>query len=154
VSEDYQLCVDGRGHEVACEEDGATLVSVLRDRLGLHGTKVGCATGRCGTCSVLLDGVHVTSCTVLAADAVGSEVTTVAGLGTTEHPGPVQEALVRFGAVQCGFCTPGMVVAITALLRHDPSPDESEVRLALSGNLCRCTGYGRIVEAVLSLAEP
>jgi carbon-monoxide dehydrogenase small subunit len=152
-TEPYELRVDGVARKVATSGQGASLATVLRDSLDLPGTKIGCGTGRCGTCAVLLDDVLVASCTVLAADTAGCEVTTVAGLGTASAPGPVQRALVEAGAVQCGYCTPGMVVAITDLLARIPQPTEVEVRFALSGNLCRCTGYGRIIAAVLALAQ-
>jgi carbon-monoxide dehydrogenase small subunit len=126
---------------------GASLLSALREQLGLPGSKNACEQGECGSCSVLLDGVLVCSCLVLAAQADGHEVLTVEGIaGDGLHR--VQEAFVRAGAVQCGFCTPGLVVAAADLLARAPAPSEVEIREALSGNLCRCTGYAKIVEAV------
>ena len=128
-------------------------VDLLREDLGLLGTKEGCGTGDCGACSVLLDGELVLSCLLLAAQLEGREVTTVEGLGTPENPHPIQEAFAALGAVQCGFCTPGMILATAALLRKNPRPTREEARQALSGNLCRCTGYARIVDAVLAAAR-
>jgi carbon-monoxide dehydrogenase small subunit len=127
--------------------EGESLLSVLRERLGLWGSKNGCEQGECGSCSVLLEGVLVCSCLVLAAAVEGAEVTTVEGLSEDAVGRVVQDALVEAGGVQCGFCTPGFVVALTDLLRRRPRPTEFEVREALSGNLCRCTGYVRIFEA-------
>ncbi|RZS91683.1 carbon-monoxide dehydrogenase small subunit [Motilibacter rhizosphaerae] len=148
----WVLSVDGTPHELGEDAASDTLLAALRERVGCTAVKEGCLQGRCGTCSVLLDGTLATSCTVLAADAEGREVTTAAGLGTPDAPSRVQQALVEAGAVQCGFCTPGMAVAITALLAADPHPSDTAVREALSGNLCRCTGYARIIAAVHALA--
>lgn len=128
-------------------------VDLLREDLGLLGTKEGCGGGDCGACSVLVDGELRLSCLMLAAQLEGREVTTVEGLGTPENPHPIQEAFAALGAVQCGFCTPGMVLATAALLRKNPRPTRDEARRALSGNLCRCTGYVRIVDAVLAAAR-
>src|SRR6516225_2900492 len=128
---------------------GESLLFALRERLGLPGSKNACEQGECGSCSVLLDGQLVCSCLVLAAQADGHEVVTVEGLrGEEGELHPVQDAFVRAGAVQCGFCTPGLVVAAADLLRRSPRPSDDEVREALSGNLCRCTGYQKILEAV------
>jgi carbon-monoxide dehydrogenase small subunit len=127
---------------------GESLLSALRERLGLPGSKNACEQGECGSCSVLLDGQLVCSCLVLAAQADGHAVVTVEGLAGGGELHPVQEAFVRAGAVQCGFCTPGLVVAAADLLRRTPQPSEDEIREALSGNLCRCTGYQKILEAV------
>lgn len=146
------LTVDGVPYEVPDLPGDANLADVLRHRLGLTATKDACYEGRCGSCSVLLGGVLVTSCTVLAAD-VTEPVVTAAGLGDTAAPSDVQRAVVEAGGVQCGFCIPGMVIAATDLLAHNPDPTEDEVRRGLAGNLCRCTGYGRIVDAVLSAAR-
>jgi carbon-monoxide dehydrogenase small subunit len=146
------LTVDGVPYEVLDAPDTANLADVLRHHLGLTATKDACYEGRCGSCSVLLGGVLVTACTVLAAD-VTEPVVTTSGLGSPDAPSDVQRALVEGGGVQCGFCIPGMVVAATDLLERHPDPTEDEVRRALAGNLCRCTGYGRIVEAVLSAAR-
>lgn len=150
--EAYVLRVDGCDLDVSDAPQHASLTTVLREHLGVVEVKDGCNSGRCGSCAVLLDGVLVTSCTVLAADAVGAEVSTVRSLGSEQDPGEVQRALVDAGAVQCGFCTPGMAVAIADLLSREPAPTETAARLALSGNLCRCTGYGRILAAVARLA--
>ena len=127
---------------------GESLLHTLRERLGLPGSKNACEQGECGSCSVLLDGSLVCACLVLAAQADGHEVVTVEGLAQNGELHPVQEAFVEAGAVQCGFCTPGLVVAAAELLRQTPDPSEDEIREALSGNLCRCTGYAGIVEAV------
>lgn len=131
---------------------GLSLLDALRDVFGLTGTKKGCDAGDCGACTILLDGKPVNSCLVLAMEANGREVRTIEGL---EGPGlnPVQRAFLRHGAVQCGFCSPGMVMCTMGLLAENPSPSESEVRHALAGNLCRCTGYTKIVEAVLDASR-
>jgi len=133
---------------------GASLLTALRDDFGLPGSKNACEQGECGSCSVLLDGVLVCSCLVLAPQADGHEVVTVEGLAHDGELHPVQEAFVQAGAVQCGFCTPGLVVATADLLAHNPRPTEDEIREALSGNLCRCTGYVKIFEAVKTAASP
>lgn len=132
---------------------GESLLTFLRDRLDLPGSKNACEQGECGSCSVLLDGNLVCSCLVLAAQADGHEVVTVEGIADGERLHPVQDAFVRAGAVQCGFCTPGLVVATVALLERSPEPDDDEIREALSGNLCRCTGYAKIFDAVRLAAE-
>jgi carbon-monoxide dehydrogenase small subunit len=127
---------------------GESLLTTLRDRLGLPGSKNACEQGECGSCSVLLDGTLVCSCLVLGVQADGHDVVTVEGLGRSGSTGRVQEAFAESGAVQCGFCTPGLVVAADDLLRRIPDPSEDEIREALSGNLCRCTGYAKILDAV------
>jgi carbon-monoxide dehydrogenase small subunit len=132
---------------------GESLLYALRERLGLPGSKNACEQGECGSCSVLLDGTLACSCLVLAAQADGHEVVTVEGLAEGDELHPVQRAFVEAGAVQCGFCTPGLVVAAADLLAHESSPSDGRIREALSGNLCRCTGYGRILEAVRSAAN-
>ncbi len=132
---------------------GSSLLSMLREELGLPGTKNACEQGECGSCSVWLDGELACACLVLAAQAHEREVVTVEGLATEGELHPVQRALLEAGAVQCGFCTPGLVVAATDLLRRNPDPSEAEVREALSGNLCRCTGYGKVLEAVALAAR-
>ena len=132
---------------------GESLLSMLRDTLELPGSKNACEQGECGSCSVLLDGELVCSCLVLAAQADGHEVVTVEGLADGDELHPVQQAFVDAGAVQCGFCTPGLVVAVTDLLARTPDPGDDEIREALSGNLCRCTGYGKIFDAVHLAAE-
>jgi carbon-monoxide dehydrogenase small subunit len=128
--------------------EGESLLYALRERLGLPGSKNACEQGECGSCSVFLDGELVCACLVLAAQADGHDVVTVEGLGAGEELYPVQQAFVDAGAVQCGFCTPGLVVATAALLERSPDPGEDEIREALSGNLCRCTGYQKIFDAV------
>jgi aerobic carbon-monoxide dehydrogenase small subunit len=127
---------------------GASLLAMLRDSLGLPGSKDACEQGECGSCSVWLDGILVCACLVLAAQAEGRDVRTVEGLAPEGHLHPVQQAFVEAGAVQCGFCTPGFIVAAADLLRWNSSPNEAAIREALSGNLCRCTGYQKILEAV------
>ncbi len=146
-----ELTVNGERHETDAW-GGESLLYALRERLGLPGSKNACEQGECGSCSVLLDGALVCSCLVLAAQAEGHEVTTVEGLAGDGGLHPVQEAFVSAGAVQCGFCTPGLVVAAVALLDEHPSPTDDEVREALSGNLCRCTGYAKIFDAVRDAA--
>jgi len=148
VSESYRLTVNGEAHDVNDAWMGESLLYVLRERLGLPGAKGACEQGECGSCSVVVDGRLVCSCLVLAASAVGSEITTVEGLTEDGSLSDVQHAFITEGAVQCGFCTPGLIVAVHDLLARDPSPDPLAVREALSGNLCRCTGYGRIFAAV------
>jgi len=146
------LTVNGERRE-ADVWGGESLLFALREQLGLPGSKNACEQGECGSCSVLLDGVLVCSCLVLAAQADGHEVVTVEGLGTEGSLHPVQEAFLGAGAVQCGFCTPGLVVAAVSLLEHTPSPTDDEIREALSGNLCRCTGYQKILDAVRAAAQ-
>ena len=146
------LAVNGDPYRREVRPD-ATLLDVLRDDLDLTGTKWGCRTGDCGACTVLVDGEPIVSCLQLAHQVNGHEVTTIEGLGRNGELGDVQAAFVRNGAAQCGFCTPGMIVAAEALLRQNPSPTETEVREGLAGNLCRCTGYNKIVDAVLEVAQ-
>jgi aerobic carbon-monoxide dehydrogenase small subunit len=147
ATERYTLSVNGTDRPVADAWIGESLLYVLRERLGLPGSKNACEQGECGSCSVLLDGVLVASCCVLAADAAGSDVRTVEGLSPEGELTDVQRAFVEQGAVQCGFCIPGMIVAIHDLLDRRPDADELALREAISGNLCRCTGYGRIFAA-------
>ena len=142
-----ELTVNGTRREADIWE-GESLLFALRERLGLPGSKNACEQGECGSCSVLLDGVLVCACLVLAAQADGHEVVTVEGLGDGAGLHRVQEAFVEAGAVQCGFCTPGLVVATADLLARNPQPTDDEIREALSGNLCRCTGYAKIFDAV------
>ena len=134
-------------------EARALLVQYLRERAGLTGTKVGCDTSACGACTVLVDGESVKSCTMLAAQADGTSVTTIEGLGTVDAPHVVQSAFTEAHALQCGYCTAGMVLATVSLLDEIPRPTEEQVRIGLEGNLCRCTGYHNIVRAVLAAAE-
>jgi carbon-monoxide dehydrogenase small subunit len=155
VSEVYTLCVNGEEREVRDAWVGESLLYVLRERLGLPGVKGGCEQGECGSCSVLLDDLLVCACLVLGAAAAGCEVVTPEGLQPHEHGvlTVVQRAFVEAGAVQCGFCTPGLVMAVHDLLTRDPGSDDLAVREAISGNLCRCTGYGRILAAVRIAVE-
>lgn len=146
------LTVNGVSHEVAIEPR-RTLLEVLRDDLGLTGTKKGCGIGDCGTCTVLLDGVATFSCLTLAIQAEGCEVETVEGLAANGQLNKLQQAFVDHGAIQCGYCTPGMLMTATELQRRNPNPDEQEIRRAISGNLCRCTGYQKIVEAIQAASE-
>ncbi len=141
------LHVNGEEHRIDVEP-GATLLEVLRDRLGLKGTKRGCDVGQCGACTVLVNGKAVLSCLMLAVSADGKEVTTIEGLEKEGTLHPIQEAFVSEGAVQCGFCTPGMILSAKGLLDQEPDPTEENIREALSGNLCRCTGYEKVVQAV------
>jgi carbon-monoxide dehydrogenase small subunit len=142
-----RLRVNGEWREADAWE-GASLLTMLRESLGLLGSKNGCEQGECGSCSVWLDGEVVCACLVLAAQAEGREVRTVEGLADDVGLHPVQEAFVAAGAVQCGFCTPGLVVAVADLLERDPSLDEPAIREALAGNICRCTGYAKVLDAV------
>jgi aerobic carbon-monoxide dehydrogenase small subunit len=147
-----ELTVNGEPREADVWE-GESLLFALRERLGLPGSKNACEQGECGSCSVLLDGTLVCACLVLAAQADGHELVTVEGLAEDGDLHRVQEAFVEAGAVQCGFCTPGLVVATADLLTHNPDPSDHEIREALSGNLCRCTGYAKIFDAVRLAAE-
>jgi carbon-monoxide dehydrogenase small subunit len=142
------LTVNGEPHEVEAIWEGESLMYVLRERLGLPGAKNACEQGECGSCSVMLDDVLVCSCLVLARQAQDRAVVTVEGLAPADDLGVVQQAFVETGAVQCGFCTPGFIVATEDLLRRTPAPSDPEIREALAGNLCRCTGYEKILDAV------
>ena len=143
------LKVNGEEHSVAVK-DGETLLDVLRDKLRLTGTKKGCNLGVCGACTVLVNGQPKNSCLLLAAACEGDEIKTIEGVAKEGTLHPVQRAFVNHGAIQCGFCTPGMVISALSLITHNPDPSEEEIKEALSGNLCRCTGYTRIIEAVKS----
>jgi carbon-monoxide dehydrogenase small subunit len=147
-----RLTVNGEPVEAAVAQN-QTLVQFLREDLGLTGTKHGCGLGDCGACTVILDGKAVNSCLVLAIQANGSEVLTIEGLAEKGKLHPLQQAFVDKGAIQCGFCTPGMILSAKALLEEKPNPTELEIRTALSGNLCRCTGYQKIVEAIDDAAK-
>ncbi|MEK7411663.1 MAG: (2Fe-2S)-binding protein [Actinomycetota bacterium] len=151
-NEMYSLNVNGERHEVRDAWVGESLLFVLRERLNLPGSKGACEQGECGSCTVIMDGVAVCSCLVMAATVVDADIVTIEGLRTTDALTAVQEAFVAEGAVQCGFCTPGLVVSVSHLLDTNPSPTELEVKEAISGNICRCTGYGRILAAVHSAA--
>lgn len=146
------LVVNKKACEIAVEPN-RTVAQVLREDLGLLGTKIGCGMGDCGACTVLLDGRPVNSCLVLAVQANGREIETIEGVSDGKDLHPVQKAFIEHGAIQCGFCTPGMVLSAKTLLEKNSSPSEPEIRKALSGNLCRCTGYQKIVEAVRQAAE-
>lgn len=152
MNEQYRLTVNGVEHEVLDAWLGESLLYVLRERLGLLGAKGACEQGECGSCSVLVDGQLLCSCLVLAASATGRTITTVEGLAEPGLPSDVQAAYVSAGAVQCGFCTPGLVMATHDLLDRIPEPSEMQIREELAGNVCRCTGYGRIIEAVQQVA--
>jgi carbon-monoxide dehydrogenase small subunit len=150
-SKTITLNINGRTHEVALEPN-ATLLQALRG-LGYTDVKNGCEKGDCGACAVLLNGEAVNSCLVLAWQAEGAEIVTDAGLGSLDDPHPLQEAFADSGGAQCGYCTPGMIVSAKALLDRNPNPTEEEIREAIAGNLCRCTGYAQIVDAVKIAAE-
>jgi carbon-monoxide dehydrogenase small subunit len=142
-----ELTVNGVPYEVHVSPQ-STLAETLREDLDLFGVKLGCGEGECGACTVLLNGLPVSSCLILAVEAAGCEITTIEGVATAEGLHPLQQSFVEYGAVQCGFCTPGMILSAKALLDETPDPSEYQIRRALSGNLCRCTGYQKIVDAV------
>lgn len=147
-----ELLVNDETHEVAVEPQ-TTLLEALRDHLGLTGTKEACGTGECGSCTVLVGGKPILSCLALAVDYENQHILTIEGLSEGEELTPVQQAFVEYGAIQCGFCTPGMVLSTTALLSENPSPTQEEIRKALEGHLCRCTGYNKILDAVNMAAK-
>ena len=146
------LLVNGKEHSAEVKAN-VTLLELLRDQLGYVGTKVGCETGDCGACTVLVDGEPVNSCLLLAVEADGSAITTIEGLEKDGKLDVMQEAFIQQGAVQCGYCTPGMILSGKALLDRNPNPAAEEVREAISGNLCRCTGYVKIIDAILAAAR-
>lgn len=147
-----RLTINDREYELAVEPN-QTLVDVLRYQLGLTGAKKGCEVGDCGSCTVIMDGIPVNSCLILAMQADGSKITTIEGLESEEGLHPVQKAFVEKGAIQCGFCTSGMILSAKSLLDKNPNPTEEEIRKEISGNLCRCTGYQKIVDAVKSVGK-
>lgn len=147
-----QLNVNGELYEVAVHEH-RTLAEVLREELDLIGTKEACNQGDCGSCTVILDGKTVTACLTLAVEADGREIRTIEGIADGSELTPLQQKFVDHGAIQCGFCTPGMVMSATALLEENPNPTEDEVRMGIAGNICRCTGYTKIVEAILDTSK-
>jgi carbon-monoxide dehydrogenase small subunit len=152
VRQFIELQVNGERYLIDVE--GRTrLLDALRDKCFLTGTKEGCSTGDCGACTVLLDGQPVTSCLVLAASAVGKQITTIEGVGSATDLHPVQKAFMQYGGLQCGICTPGMIMTSIAFLNENPQPTREEIRFALQGNLCRCTGYDKIVDAVEAAAK-
>jgi carbon-monoxide dehydrogenase small subunit len=148
-----ELRINGENIELLVSPNN-TLLEVLREKLGLMGTKRGCDLGACGACTVLLDGEAVLSCLLLALDAVGRDITTIEGLSETGELHPLQQAFVNQGALQCGFCTPGMILTAEAVLREDPHPTEETIKKKMAGNLCRCTGYKKVVEAMQSVSLP
>ncbi len=152
MKNETSLTVNGMTYPVALDSH-ATLLRAVRDDIGLTGTKEGCDDSECGACMMLIDGKPVNSCSYLAMQAVGRSLTTVEGLSSGEDLTPLQQAFLTAGGVQCGFCTPGMLISATALLAGNPHPTEEEVRIGLSGNLCRCTGYDGIVKAVLQVSS-
>lgn len=146
------LNINGKDHELAVSPN-QTLADVIRYEIGLTGTKKGCEVGECGACTVIMDGKPVSSCLVLAVQVNGRTILTIEGMETDKGLHPVQQAFVDKGAIQCGYCTSGMILSAKALLDRNAHPDESEIRMAISGNLCRCTGYQKIVEAIKSVCE-
>jgi carbon-monoxide dehydrogenase small subunit len=146
-----QTKINGEDVDFLCEPRD-TLLDVLRDNLGLTGTKEGCSNGNCGACTVILDERAVDSCLVLGVEAEGQEITTIEGIATPDGLHPLQQKFLEHAALQCGICTPGFIVAAKALLDREPNPDEARIRLWLAGNLCRCTGYDKIVKAVMDVA--
>jgi carbon-monoxide dehydrogenase small subunit len=147
-----EVTVNGEKYDLAIEAH-KLLLEFLRDDLGLTGTKESCGTGECGACTVLLDGKAVNSCLILAVDADRKTITTIEGLSKAQDLDPLQESFIKMGAIQCGFCTPGMIMSAKALLNENPNPDVSEIKKALAGNICRCTGYKKIIEAVKTAAN-
>lgn len=147
-----QLRINGESYDLLVEPRH-TLLRVLREDLGITGTKKGCETGDCGACTVLLNGRPVNACLVLAVEADGMEITTIEGLARGNELHLLQEAFIEYGAVQCGFCTPGMILVAKALLEEKPDPTETDVKRAISGNICRCTGYVKIVKAIMAVAK-
>ncbi|MCX6522178.1 MAG: (2Fe-2S)-binding protein [Actinobacteria bacterium] len=152
IDRDLTLSVNGIAYPVSVDTS-RNLLSVIRTEIGLTGTKEGCDDCECGACMVLLDGQPVNSCSYLAAQAVGREITTIEGVMDGQELHPLQRNLLEEGGVQCGFCTPGMIMSATALLARTPSPSDEEIRIGLSGNLCRCTGYAKIIAAVRRTAD-
>lgn len=147
-----KLTINGESVEAAVEPN-QTLLQFLREDLGLTGTKHGCGLGDCGACTVIMDGKAVNSCLVLAVQASGKEVLTIEGMASGAELHPIQQAFVDKGAIQCGYCTPGMILSAKAFLDENPRPSENDIRTAISGNLCRCTGYQKIVEAIQAAAQ-
>jgi len=152
MQREFQLTVNGAPYNVKTEPY-QTVLDTLRERLGFTGTKKGCNEGECASCTVLMNGVPVNSCLVLIGDAVGKSIVTIEGIATAKAPHPVQEAFVNLGGVQCGYCTPGMIVSACALLQECPEPTDDEIKFYLAGNICRCTGYNKITAAVQSACK-
>jgi len=152
VKQIIELSVNGESVEFAVEPQ-ETLVEVLRDHLGLTGTKEACGTGECGSCTVLIEGKPILSCLTLAIDCCDKDIVTIEGIAEGDQVSPVQQAFLDSGAIQCGFCTPGMVLSSEVLLKENPNPQEKDIYKALEGNLCRCTGYNKIIEAVYKASK-
>jgi carbon-monoxide dehydrogenase small subunit len=152
VKHTIQITVNGRPNEIEVDP-WRTLLEVLRDQLNLTGTKQSCAEGHCGACTVLVDGEAVNACLMLALEANGCEILTIEGLAGDGKLNPIQEAFVNYGAVQCGFCTPGMIMATKVFLEENQAPSDEEIKKALAGHLCRCTGYVQVIEAVRAAAD-
>ena len=152
MERDIKLNVNGEYYDVSIEPN-TTLIELLRDELGLKGTKENCGVGRCGVCTVLLDGKAVYACLILAMQVEGKKIQTIEGLGEENQLHPLQQSFIDHGAFQCGFCTPGMLMTAKGLLDENPNPSGEEIRKGISGNLCRCTGYVRIIEAILDVAD-
>jgi carbon-monoxide dehydrogenase small subunit len=152
MKKDIILKVNGNSYKMNVDTR-ITLIEAIRDKIGLTGTKEGCSVGECGTCTVLMDGKPIYSCIMLAVDAEGREILTIEGLADSDGLHPIQKSFIDHGAVQCGFCTPGMILTAKALLNENPNPTEEEIKKAISGNLCRCTGYSKIIEAIKMLSE-
>jgi len=152
MTHQIELIINGEHYELMVKAN-KTLLEVIRDDLELTGTKMGCGTGDCGACTVLLDNRPVNACLVLAVEARGKEIVTIEGLAQGETLHPLQQAFIDHGAVQCGFCTPGMILTAKALLDNNPNPTEPMIRRAIAGNICRCTGYTKIVKAIMAVAS-
>lgn len=147
-----RLRINEELYEVSVEPN-KTLIDIIRDDIGLTGTKKGCGTGDCGSCTIILDGKPVNSCLILGVEVDGSNILTIEGLRKGEELHPIQKAFIEHGAIQCGYCTPGMIISAKALLDNFPNPTEDQVKMALSGNLCRCTGYKKIIEAIMNVGS-
>ncbi len=152
MKREIEFTINGKKRKLAVNPNDL-LLNVIRRDLGLYGTKYGCGAGECGACTVLMDGKPVLSCLTLAVWADKKTITTIEGIGTDENPHPLQETFVESGAVQCGYCTPGMILSAKALLDRNPNPTEDEIKTAIAGNLCRCTGYVKIIEAIQQAAK-
>jgi carbon-monoxide dehydrogenase small subunit len=152
MNQSIEFRVNGKKAQLSVDGN-QTLLELLREQLDLTGTKKGCDSGDCGACTVLMDGRPVNACLVLAAEVAGSDITTIEGLGQHDNLHPLQQAFVDYNAVQCGFCTPGMILTASALLDENPDPTEGDIRQYLQGNLCRCTGYCKIVQAIQAAAR-
>jgi len=152
MKREIEFTINGKKRKLTVSPNDL-LLNVIREDLGLYGTKYGCGTGECGACTVLMDGKPVLSCLTLAVWADKKTITTIEGIGTDESPHPLQETFVEAGAVQCGYCTPGIILSAKALLDKNPNPTEDDIKTAIGGNLCRCTGYVKIIEAIQLAAK-